>query len=175
MKTQLTLLIILLLPTLSSTSFAQSVWSHPIKAADGTIWSDALPGSYANCISKPGSFSDDFFVHCEWKSRHVLLGNSEDSRQVIDSDAMRACKAVGGVLPSVRDFRNLGDNFRKLDQHNINANSFFLTDISDDHGLCAGVFPSPGTQVNEADLTYEYQRNRKISVHCVIHPNNRVE
>ena len=58
-------------------------WKYAWQDPDGTIWSNYL-----------GDFSN------------TPLG-SESTNQILDSDVVRACKSVGGTVPSLEDYRRL--------------------------------------------------------------------
>ena len=91
-------------------------WPNSFKASNGVIWSDILFDKYANCISekdargKPIIGSDGLAV-CKKDSNGNIQGAS---LVMIDSDAIRACAALGGELPSELDFDKLGAEIKKL-------------------------------------------------------------
>ena len=92
-------------------------WPNAYRAPDGTIWSDVFPSMYPNCISRKdaqGKPIDDGIYGCQTDSNGNLLGTSSDGLTVLDSDAVQACKAIGGELPTLQDFVNLGDHYKDL-------------------------------------------------------------
>jgi hypothetical protein len=79
-------------------------WKNSYKATNGTIWSGILPGAYVNCIKEGwGCRVDPDYV-----------GTSSDGLTVTNSDAVQACKAIGGALPTEQDFANLGDHDKDI-------------------------------------------------------------
>jgi hypothetical protein len=110
-------------------------WPNAYTAPDGTVWSDILAGGYpgayfngyiseySNCISTKDSQGNPNFyqvlgvddgVTCEKDSTGVYLGTSSDLTTVTDSDAVEACKAIGGELPTSEDIKNLGSHYQDL-------------------------------------------------------------
>jgi hypothetical protein len=75
-----------------------------------SIWSSYLPRHYANCISEKDNQGNTIVnpvngdVTCKMDSKGNYLGTSPDGRTVIDSDAIRACKVIGGDLRDDGDY-----------------------------------------------------------------------
>jgi hypothetical protein len=99
-----------------------SDWPNAYTAPDGTIWSDNIsgsvwndssPGLFLNCISNTYSQGGPP-ESCQYDADGILLGTSLDQRTVLDSNAVRACKTIGGELPSEQDFKNLGNHWVDL-------------------------------------------------------------
>jgi hypothetical protein len=143
---------------------APSDWANTWKASDGTIWSDLLPGVYSNCISVKDQAGDpvldsEGFVVCEADSQGGLAGDSSDGLSIVDSDAVRACQAVGGLLPSEEDFNILGADFSKLP--NMADHWYWSTLV---------YFPNPvggeGLIGNQGNLALVYRKDLG-SVRCV--------
>lgn len=65
-----------------------TTWLNAFVDSSGNIWSDTLPGLYANC------------------KKNLDRGCIFDSTAE-DTEAARACKEIGGTLPSWSDFRKL--------------------------------------------------------------------
>ena len=110
---------------------ASMSWLTVYTATNGTIWSDSLPGVYKNCISIMDAHDNPLPSRCEENaSGSSYLGISSNGLTVIDSDAVRACKAVGGELPTLQDFTDLGDvEYAKLNAGSGNL-SFWTATIS---------------------------------------------
>jgi len=114
--------ILFLILTISSAYAKNDVPLQNIyKSPDGTYWSDELPQTHINCILKKeyeGKPAADLErvrmtageVICERDTQGRLLGLSGDGKTIVDSDAVRSCKALGAGwdLPSVEDFIKLG-------------------------------------------------------------------
>ncbi|MCC7460623.1 MAG: hypothetical protein IT286_04895 [Proteobacteria bacterium] len=85
-------------------------------------WSSILPKKYANCISvkdKNGEpVADDNYrpgnVKCKEDQNGNYLRLSEDKLTIKDSDAVSACKALGGRLPTGKEFYNHKNFLRTL-------------------------------------------------------------
>ena len=79
-------------------------WDHSYVAKNGTVWSETLSTNYANCIAQRDSHGNPTYqdashnyVVCEQnKDGTDKVGLSQDGMTVVDSDAVRACKAIGG-------------------------------------------------------------------------------
>jgi hypothetical protein len=94
-------------------------WPNGYVASDGSIWSDILSGHYANCISQKDSQGNPLgassgVVSCQKDANGNNLGLASDDQSIIDSDAVEACKTIGGELPSTQDFLALGSEYTKL-------------------------------------------------------------
>ncbi len=96
--------------------------------SNGAKWSTSLPGKYANCISIKDAggnpvISEFETVACERKSGQSssigsYKGTSDDQKQVIDSDAIQACKDLGARLltkDDVSGFREVYDKIKPKD------------------------------------------------------------
>jgi hypothetical protein len=84
---------------------APSNWPNSYTASNGTIWSDVLSGNYVNCISNKDSNGNpiadsDGDIVCKTDTKGGYLGTSANELEILDSDAIEACKAIGGELPS---------------------------------------------------------------------------
>jgi hypothetical protein len=141
-----------------------SGWNNSYTAPDGTIWSDILPDTYANCISekdpqgKPILSSVDVYI-CQQDSNGNLLGTSSDHRTVVDSDAVQACTAMGGELPTIQDFKNLGSDYQ--DVPNMGGNWYWSSSLDPkDTDLAQGFV---------GDTGYGYVDDRFFGhqLHCV--------
>ena len=147
-------------------------WAGAYKAKNGSIWSDILPGGgYSNCISKKDSAGkpipgQEGAKRCETAPSQYLLGDSVDRSTVIDSDAVQACKAIGGELPTTDDFDALGDERDNLPHFN-DANTWTASiapvTLSD---LFAYI--GPGDSFNYfGGGVFRYE---EVSVRCVLRP-----
>jgi hypothetical protein len=113
-------------------------WSNAYTGPDGKVWSDILPKAYVNCISYKDSHgnpvigADNGLVACERDSASGLfvgdapLGDPAFGT-VLDSDAIRACKEIGGRLPTLPEYLALGLNFTKLSRAPTNDSSTWAT------------------------------------------------
>jgi hypothetical protein len=106
-------------PVQQPSGTAPANWPNAYTASDGTIWSDMLPKVYANCISVKDTkgnpkVDSDGYVICQRDSYGIMLGASSDGKTLVDSDAIQACKAIGGELPTIEDFQNLGNHWQDL-------------------------------------------------------------
>ena len=82
-------------------------WKNAYQAPNGTLWSDILPLRYANCITEKDPqghvLMRDGSPVCKKDSVGNYIGTSADKTTVIDSDAVQACKEIGGIFPSLEE------------------------------------------------------------------------
>jgi hypothetical protein len=130
-------IIIGLLAMASVSAFADNIeWQNSKKTSDGTIWSDVIPGQFFNCFPKKTSagelIRDDWgIVKCVKKADGTNLGISTDHKSIIDSDAIRACRSIGGDLPAEADFLKLENDPIELPGM---SNRFFWSSTISDSG-----------------------------------------
>jgi hypothetical protein len=69
------------------------------------VWSQTLPGTYSHgCHNKSGNYS---------KKRCSFIEDKDGTKYVKpeDSDAARACEAIGGRLPTVAEYQRLATRY----------------------------------------------------------------
>lgn len=147
-------------------------WKNKYKAADGTIWSDILPKQYANCITKKNyqRQPDDWYNdNCEKDLDGEFVGTDTKEEKIIDSDAIRACKAIGGELPSVKDYHVIGvsyGNSEWVKMPNMEYKAFWTTDSTNYKNSDANTFG--GTR----GLIFQADRSQTSDVRCIRKPKH---
>lgn len=148
-------------------------WKNKYKATDGTIWSDILPEQHVNCITKknyqprPDDWYDD---NCEKELDGEYVGTDTKEKKVIDSDAIRACKAIGGELPSVKDYEVIGASYGNSEwvkMPNMEYKAFWTTDSTNYKNTVANTFG--GTR----GLIFEANRMDRSDVRCIRKPKRK--
>jgi hypothetical protein len=78
-----------------------------------------LPNQYVNCITEKDSqgkplVGTNGLVLCQRTASGHYVGDSTDGFKILDSDAQKACQAIGGRLPTQQEFEDLKTNYRGL-------------------------------------------------------------
>jgi hypothetical protein len=162
-----------------------SPWQNAYKDPNGTLWSDILPGTYADCISEKDSdgkirtiIDEPNRVACQatydtFLDNYVNDGVNLESQTVYASDAIDACKLIGGTLPSDLDYlflRNLGDEYLKVP--NIQSTDVWTTS-SDPNQVGNSFLVSFSSTAPDGDGFYEHERSSSqdssimSSVRCI--------
>lgn len=144
-------------------------WKNLRETEDGTIWSDVLPGKYVNCLSKKNSAGEllmgtDGYIVCQRDAKGKLLGTSSDNSTITDSDAIRACKSIGGKLPTRNDFQKLGEDYVNLP--GMKKNLFWTSSANNDWYEAETSFFFFG--IDNGNISWG-QPNKQYSVRCVSH------
>ena len=169
-----------------------SNWPNKYVSNDGTIWSNVLPGKYANCISEVDAQPSDGFTVCKairnsaGEVERFLNASNElgvdiykaGLKIVEKSDASEACRVIGGKLPTRQNYINLGSEFVKLpgmQLPGIHENYFWTSSYTPNEindpwsgvfefiAMNGNTFPGTSSGVTDSDPW----RNQLLSVRCV--------
>lgn len=158
----------------------RSEWPNSYRDKAGNTWSDALPGTFANCFSDldyilagvPVPPPSSANAKCRFTRGNYpkLQGDSEDGKTVIMSDATYACKSIGGELPTKQDFDQLGDEYKNMPNMNPGA-GFWSASLNNEPLLSQGVGidfePLFGRTEESVSRAY------KLSVRCIAHASTK--
>jgi hypothetical protein len=148
-----------------------SPWQNAYKDSNGTLWSDVLPETYANCISEKDSdgkirtiIDEPNRVACQatydtFLATYVNDGVNLESQTIYASDAIDACKAIGGTLPSDMDYlflRNLKDEYLKVP--NIQSSDVWTTS-NDPNQVENSFLVSFSSTAPDGNGFYEHERS----------------
>lgn len=106
------------------------------QAFSNNDWGPVLAKKYANCISKKDAAGNIRLDErgnsiCEFDDAGNMLGTSVGGVNIIDSDAVRACASIQGVLPSQYDFEDFTPTHQQIKSKFWSTSASELSDMSD--------------------------------------------